>query len=205
MSQAEFNSLVALLGTPGTINDGSNPVHWTKLKGVPAGFADGTDDTGPSYSAGFGLNLTGTTFSADPAQLQHRVTETCTTGSAIRAVHDDGTVACETVSSGGGSGWSLTGNTGTSSTNFIGTTDDQPLNLKVNGQRGLRLEPRPEDPNLVGGSESNATGVGAYGATIAGGGTSTFPNVVNGPFSTLGGGLDNSAEGVFVDRRRRRS
>ena len=36
-SQADFNSLVALLGTPGTINDGSNPVHWTKLKGVPPG------------------------------------------------------------------------------------------------------------------------------------------------------------------------
>ena len=32
------------LGTAGTINDAGNPVHWTKLKGVPAGLADGTDD-----------------------------------------------------------------------------------------------------------------------------------------------------------------
>jgi hypothetical protein len=32
------------LNTPGTINSPSNPVDWTKLKGVPAGFADGTDD-----------------------------------------------------------------------------------------------------------------------------------------------------------------
>jgi hypothetical protein len=34
------------LSTSGTINDASNPVDWTKLKSVPAGFADGTDDVG---------------------------------------------------------------------------------------------------------------------------------------------------------------
>jgi hypothetical protein len=32
------------LSTPGTINDSGNPMHWTKLKGVPAGLADGNDD-----------------------------------------------------------------------------------------------------------------------------------------------------------------
>jgi hypothetical protein len=41
------------LNTPGTINTGGNPVDWTKLKGVPAGFADGTDDGG----AGDGYSL----------------------------------------------------------------------------------------------------------------------------------------------------
>jgi hypothetical protein len=34
------------LNSPGIINDLSNPVDWTKLKNVPAGFADGTDDVG---------------------------------------------------------------------------------------------------------------------------------------------------------------
>ena len=34
------------LNAAGTINDVSNPVDWTKLKGVPAGFADGTDNIG---------------------------------------------------------------------------------------------------------------------------------------------------------------
>jgi hypothetical protein len=34
------------LRTPGTVNNGGNPVDWTRLKGVPAGFADGTDDAG---------------------------------------------------------------------------------------------------------------------------------------------------------------
>lgn len=36
------------LQTPGTINDPSNPVDWTRLKSVPAGFADGIDDGGGS-------------------------------------------------------------------------------------------------------------------------------------------------------------
>jgi hypothetical protein len=34
------------LDAPGSINDAGNPVDWTKLKSVPAGFADGTDDAG---------------------------------------------------------------------------------------------------------------------------------------------------------------
>lgn len=34
------------LNTAGTINDGGNPVAWTKLKDVPSGFADGTDEEG---------------------------------------------------------------------------------------------------------------------------------------------------------------
>jgi hypothetical protein len=38
--------LKAELNTSGTINASENPVDWTKLKGVPAGFADGTDDMG---------------------------------------------------------------------------------------------------------------------------------------------------------------
>jgi hypothetical protein len=34
------------LSTPGSINEPSNPVDWSKLKGVPPGFADGVDDGG---------------------------------------------------------------------------------------------------------------------------------------------------------------
>ena len=34
------------LGTAGTINQGSNPVDWTRLRNVPAVFADGSDDGG---------------------------------------------------------------------------------------------------------------------------------------------------------------
>jgi hypothetical protein len=44
----------AELGDAGTVNDGGNPVDWTKLKNVPAGFADGTDEGG---GAGDGHSL----------------------------------------------------------------------------------------------------------------------------------------------------
>ncbi len=42
------------LSEPGTINEASNPVDWTKLKNVPSGFADGVDDVG---GAGDGHSL----------------------------------------------------------------------------------------------------------------------------------------------------
>lgn len=46
--------------------------------------------------------------------------------------------------SGAGSSWSLTGNAGTAAgTNFLGTTDNQALEVKVNNARALRLEPAP--------------------------------------------------------------
>ncbi len=38
--------------------------------------------------------------------------------------------------------WKLGGNAGTTpGANFLGTTDNQALELKVNGQRALRIEP----------------------------------------------------------------
>jgi hypothetical protein len=35
---------------PGTLNEPSNPLEWTKLKNVPSGFADGVDDQGTGVS-----------------------------------------------------------------------------------------------------------------------------------------------------------
>jgi hypothetical protein len=69
-------------------------VSWGQLTGVPAGFADGTDD-GASYAAGRGLLLSGTTFSVDTGAIQARVTGSCPGGQSIRAIAEDGTVTCE--------------------------------------------------------------------------------------------------------------
>ncbi len=41
------------LSDVGTINDSGNPVDWTKLKNVPAGFADGVDNTGTAAGGGW--------------------------------------------------------------------------------------------------------------------------------------------------------
>jgi Chaperone of endosialidase len=90
--------------------------------------------------------------------------------------------------------WKLGGNTGTSpGTNFIGTTDSEALELKVNGKRALRLEPNATSPNLVGGSAGNVVTSGIYGAVIGGGGESGIPNSVTSVFGTVGGGIENTA------------
>jgi len=95
--------------------------------------------------------------------------------------------------------WKLAGNAGTSSTtNFLGTTDNQPLDLKVFGARALRLEPRGS-PNLIGGWEGNTVVPPAVGATIAGGGAADngagvpAPNKVLDDYGAVGGGLGNQA------------
>lgn len=99
----------------------------------------------------------------------------------------------------GGDFWSLTGNAGTSSSSFLGTTDNQALELRVNNARALRLEPNAESPNLIGGLSVNWVTVGAVGATIGGGGAPSdawggpYYNRVTDDYGTVGGGKENQA------------
>jgi len=89
---------------------------WSTITGMPAGFADGTDD-GTTYIAGSGLTLTGSTFSVNTAAIQARVTGTCAAGSSIRVIDAAGGVTCETDDT--GSGGSYTAGAGI---NITGTT-----------------------------------------------------------------------------------
>ena len=99
----------------------------------------------------------------------------------------------------GVAGWGLTGNGGTTpGVNFVGTTDNQPLEVQVNGLRALRLEPTPTSPNLIGGYTGNSVSGGASGATVAGGGESGYPNTVAASFAFLGGGSGNLASGRYA-------
>ncbi len=87
--------------------------------------------------------------------------------------------------------WLLGGNVGTSAgANFLGTTDDEPLELRANNQRGLRIEPNIYGmPNVIGGSAVNVVAAGASGVVLGGGSQNTVQVAVN---AVLAGGQQNS-------------
>jgi hypothetical protein len=111
--------------------------------------------------------------------------------------------------------WNITGNAGTSpGVNFLGTTDNEPLNFRANNEVGLQVQYWQTGNividnfnygiNIIGGYWGNTTSNNAIGATIAGGGylnkfgilpptTVGYPNVVTGDFGTVGGGWGNTA------------
>jgi hypothetical protein len=97
----------------------------------------------------------------------------------------------------------VNGNAGTNPSNrFLGTTDNQAFEVRVNNLRALRLEPKNDAtlgqaPAIIAGSSFNVVGANAVGATIGGGGKSstTLRNEVNAAFGTVSGGFDNVASG----------
>jgi hypothetical protein len=102
---------------------------------------------------------------------------------------------------GAGGFWKTTGNSGTTSSNFLGTTENQALEIRVNGMRALRLQPDATGtnggPSLIGGSPANFVAAGITAGTIAGGGSTNFlgliaANTVAGDYGTIGGGGFNS-------------
>ncbi len=157
-----------------------------------------------NVTAGFGLTGGGSIGSVAlnvvTTSVQSRVNGNCSVGNAIRAINADGTVTCQATSS-GGSFWSLSGNSGTSSvTNFVGTTDNVSLTLRVSNTVAYRLMPASgtNTPNVIGGSAANNVAPGLYGATIAGGGANFSQNVISGTanYAVIGGGDNNYAYGL---------
>lgn len=106
--------------------------------------------------------------------------------------------------------WLLGGNAGTTpGVNFLGTTDNQPLELRVNRLRGLRLEDNGDGsdggttpdgaPNVIGGAPNNWVASGVVGATISGGGAANWsgsprPNSVSADYATIGVGRQNTIQ-----------
>jgi hypothetical protein len=112
-----------------------------------------------------------------------------------------------------GACWSSTGDSGSNpATNFLGTTDAQPLVIKTANVQSLRIEPssvlsggNPITANVIAGSSGNNVTEGVRGATIAGGGVSSYnvdpdfngesPNRVFDHYGSIGGGYANTAGG----------
>lgn len=111
-----------------------------------------------------------------------------------------------------GACWSVTGDAGSNpTTNFLGTTDAQPLVLRTANAQSLRIEPStltfnglPITANVIAGSHANNVGAGVRGATIAGGGApvnsdpdwqGNTPNSVADHYGTVSGGYGNVAAG----------
>jgi hypothetical protein len=93
--------------------------------------------------------------------------------------------------------WQLNGND-VGPSNFIGSANNQAVDIKVNGKRALRLQPTASDaPNIIGGSPNNFVRSDVVGATISGGGTSNYlgdtsrTNAISSDFATIAGGFGN--------------
>ena len=93
--------------------------------------------------------------------------------------------------------WSVGGNAGTTAgTHFLGTTDNEPLEIHVNGRRALRIEPPHTAPNLIGGYVGNSVSPGLEGAVISGGGMGGYSNRITAGFGTIGGGGGHTVSGL---------
>jgi hypothetical protein len=174
-----------------TAENVDGPVAAGQLTGtVPAGVLSGT------YGGALTLNNPGNNFVGNGAGLVN-----------VNALTLDGL--------GPNNFWQTTGNSGTTAgANFVGTTDNQPLELDVYGVRGLRLEyaSRVTDIfpyffsqagiNVIGGYWGNTISNGVVGGVIAGGGEQAgggilfqtpYPNTVVDDFGAVGGGYGNTA------------
>lgn len=113
--------------------------------------------------------------------------------------------------------WQQSGNAGTNpASNFLGTTDNQPVEIRTANARSLRIEPSAElfeglpiTANVIAGSSANELAPGVRGATIGGGGVpngsddpdffSEAPNQINDHYGTIGGGYGNTVGDSTTD------
>jgi len=105
---------------------------------------------------------------------------------------------------GTGSGWGLTGNSGTSAaTNFIGTTDDQPLRFRINNAWAGEIHPTSGNLFLglgagqanTGGQANTAIGEHSLFANTNGNFNSTYGNYA---LSSNTSGYNNTAQGSYA-------
>jgi hypothetical protein len=155
---------------------------------------------GPGLSGGGVMSLGDTrTLSVDFGATQARLSSTCNSGSAIRAVDASGGVTCEPVVAGlAGSGTptvipKFTGGTSLGNSRIIDDATNVVLGDSTLGS--IKLLGNATSPNLISGAVSNSITAGIFGATISGGGSAgpVGGNHVNANFGTVGGGDNNTS------------
>ena len=96
-------------------------------------------------------------------------------------------------------------------TAVLGTTDNNPVEIRANGAQVMRYVPNGVSPNIVGGHSNNAVNIANIGSTIGGGGGAgntcfdppsgtsnrSCGNQSSGDSSTIGGGYANRATSTF--------
>jgi hypothetical protein len=108
----------------------------------------------------------------------------------------DGTILAEDLAD--LAAWKVTGNAGTATgMHFIGTTDAQPLEFRVNDSRVLQIT-ADASPSFVAGHSANLTTNNPLGAVIAGGGSASARNMVLDDYGVIGGGMGNTVGGQFA-------
>ena len=156
----------------GVLNASNNPVDWSQLKGVPAGFADGTDDQA-TFTAGTGLSLssgtfsvnfggTGTATTAARSDHTHTASEHLHTGTYLRLAGGDTVTGQITVST---TGQSISAASGTTSWSAggIDCTASNGIAIAGHGNIGLVGDVDSDGDCGVWGRCSGAGQVGVFG------------------------------------------
>jgi len=166
----------------------TGPVRWLEMSVRPSGGGAYTtlsprQELTPSPYAIFAATAA-SAATASGVAANAVGTTALTSGAVTSAKIADGTIAAADLSSSllGNTFWGLTGNAGTTpGVNFLGTTDNQAVEIRVNNRRMLRLEPAD---NVIGGQFDNQVTPGVSWATIAGG----QEHLISADFSTISGG-----------------
>ncbi|MCX6902141.1 MAG: tail fiber domain-containing protein [Verrucomicrobia bacterium] len=89
--------------------------------------------------------------------------------------------------------WQLGGNN-IAAGQFLGSTNNQAVEIWAGGQRALRMEPNAGSPNVIGGASMNVAAAGAHGAFIGGG----SDNAISANYSVVAGGIGNVASNDYT-------
>jgi hypothetical protein len=158
------------LGDVGTINAPGNPMDWTKLKNVPAGFADGVDDTGGGGAGGWvddgtvvRLQTSTDKVGIGTAAPRHSLHVVNPADSAnATAIYGEASSAGTTTYHDGV--WGLNRGTGTTGSGVFGQA-----NSGVGAVSGVAGASNCPSGSGVSGTATNGTGVnyGVYGKTLS--------------------------------------